>query len=445
MGKTKQEMIIMPHAVETERELLAQIIMDNEIIDKVTPYLPNHSVFYDSFHSNVWKGISEIRKNGDEVIDFNTLMAEIPPNVTVSSGSIGYELTGLTSSYFSSANAVSNAKIIYEKWLLRRVIQSAEQVKQVAYVKNSKANDVLTKLHRELELVIDMQIGENFDLNESIDSAIENMLEADSTIPFGIPQLDDLTGGMTKGEITVVAGRPGHFKTTTTINIVRNLLHEGRKVLVLNREMSNVEMLKKLIVMESESLSYESVRLGLLESDDLKQIEKVKSMMKDKYSNLIMFDNIFDLDGAMREVRKHKPDVVIDDYIGLISVGGIEDSRLRIDTIMKQYKWAAKKNDACVVLVSQLNRECENRHSKRPLLRDLRDSGSIEQDAEMILFMFYEWRYFFEESDIGEYGIDMILGKNRYGKTGKVTLGVLGNRCKLYNDKNEALTEAHSK
>ena len=438
-------MIIMPHAVETERELLAQIIMDNEIIDKVTPYLPNHSVFYDSFHSNVWKGISEIRKNGDEVIDFNTLMAEIPPNVTVSSGSIGYELTGLTSSYFSSANAVSNAKIIYEKWLLRRVIQSAEQVKQVAYVKNSKANDVLTKLHRELELVIDMQIGENFDLNESIDSAIENMLEADSTIPFGIPQLDDLTGGMTKGEITVVAGRPGHFKTTTTINIVRNLLHEGRKVLVLNREMSNVEMLKKLIVMESESLSYESVRLGLLESDDLKQIEKVKSMMKDKYSNLIMFDNIFDLDGAMREVRKHKPDVVIDDYIGLISVGGIEDSRLRIDTIMKQYKWAAKKNDACVVLVSQLNRECENRHSKRPLLRDLRDSGSIEQDAEMILFMFYEWRYFFEESDLGEYGIDMILGKNRYGKTGKVTLGVLGNRCKLYNDKNEALTEAHSK
>ena len=247
-------MIIMPHAVETERDLLAQIIMDNEIIDKVTPYLPNHSVFYDSFHSNVWKGISEIRKNGDEVIDFNTLMAEIPPNVTVSSGSIGYELTGLTSSYFSSANAVSNAKIIYEKWLLRRVIQSAEQVKQVAYVKNSKANDVLTKLHRELELVIDMQIGENFDLNESIDSAIENMLEADSTIPFGIPQLDDLTGGMTKGEITVVAGRPGHFKTTTTINIVRNLLHEGRKVLVLNREMSNVEMLKKLIVMESQSL-----------------------------------------------------------------------------------------------------------------------------------------------------------------------------------------------
>ena len=443
MAKRKDNIIVRPNAVDTERELLAQVIMDNDIIDKIMPYVPNHSVFYDTFHANVCKGIREIRKNGDEIIDLNTLMAEVPPHI--GTNGLAYELTGIVSDYMGSSNAVSNAKIIYEKWLLRRVIQSAEQVKQVAYVKNSQANDVLTKLHRELELVIDMQIGDNFDLNESIDSAIQNMLDADSTIPFGIPQLDDLTGGMTKGEITVVAGRPGHFKTTTTINIVRNLLHDGRKVLVFNREMSNVEMLKKLIVMESESLSYESVRLGLLEADDMHEIDKVKDMMKDKYKNLIMFDNIFDLDGAMREVRKHKPDVIVDDYIGLISVGGIEDNRLRIDTIMKQYKWAAKKNEACVVLVSQLNRECENRHNKRPLLRDLRDSGSIEQDAEMILFMFYEWRYFFEESDIGEYGIDMILGKNRYGKTGKVTLGVLGNRCKLYNDKNEALTEAHSK
>ena len=439
--KTAKNMIVMPSAVETERELLAQIIMDNDVIDKVTPYLPNHSVFYDNFHANIWKGIKEIRKNGDETIDLNTLMAEIPPSI--GKNGVGYELTGITGLYIGSSNAVSNGKIVYEKWLLRRVIQSAEQVKQVAFVKNSRANDVLTKLHRELELVIDMQIGENFDLNESIDSAIQHMLDADNTIPFGIPQLDDLTGGMTKGEITVVAGRPGHFKTTTTINIVRNLLHAGHKVLVFNREMSNLEMLKKLIVMESETISYENVRLGVLTAEDMNEIDLAKDMMKDKYKNLIMFDNIFDLDGAMREVRKHKPDVIVDDYIGLISVGGIEDNRLRIDTIMKQYKWAAKKNDACVILVSQLNRECESRHNKRPLLRDLRDSGSIEQDAEMILFMFYEWRYFFEESDLGEYGIDMILGKNRYGKTGKVTLGVLGNRCKLYNDKNEALQEAY--
>ena len=111
MGKVKDKIIIMPNAVDTERELLAQVIMDNEVIDKVMPYIPNHSVFYDTFHANVWKGIKEIRKNGDEIIDLNTLMAEIPP-VIGKNGSLGYELTGITGEYIGSSNAVNNAKII---------------------------------------------------------------------------------------------------------------------------------------------------------------------------------------------------------------------------------------------------------------------------------------------------------------------------------------------
>ena len=154
-----------------------------------------------------------------------------------------------------------------------------------------------------------------------------------------------------------------------------------------------------------------------------------------------MYDNIFDIEGSMREIRKHKPDVVVDDYIGLVSVSGIDDNRIRVDNIMKQYKWSAKKNRMAVLLVSQLNRECESRANKRPLLRDLRDSGSIEQDAEIILFMYYEWRYYMQESDMGEYGIEIILGKNRYGKSGSVKMGVAGDRCKIYSTSEEALTE----
>ena len=171
-------------------------------------------------------------------------------------------------------------------------------------------------------------------------------------------------------------------------------------------------------------------------------LEESKKRIRDKYKNLIMYDNIFDIDGSMREIRKHSPDVVVDDYIGLVSVAGVDDNRLRIDNIMKQYKWSAKRNDMSVLLVSQLNRECESRANKRPLLRDLRDSGSIEQDAEIILFMYYEWRYYLQESDMGEYGIEMILGKNRYGKSGRVKMGVAGDRCKIYSSSEEALTEA---
>ncbi len=287
-----------------------------------------------------------------------------------------------------------------------------------------------------------MQVGDGFDIDSLIDETVENMFDRDALIEFGYPKLDELTGGMTRGEITVVAGRPGHFKSTTTLNLVRNIIHRGYKVLVMNREMSNIEMMKKLIVLESEHLSYEKIRLGTLNDKDNDMLEQSKKNIRKHYKNLIMYDNIFSIEGSMREIRKHKPDVVVDDYIGLVSVAGIDDNRIRVDNIMKQYKWAAKKNKMAVLLVSQLNRECESRANKRPLLRDLRDSGSIEQDAEIILFMYYEWKYYVHESDMGEYGLEIILGKNRYGKSGSVKMGVSGNRCKIYSTPEEALTEA---
>ena len=166
-------------------------------------------------------------------------------------------------------------------------------------------------------------------------------------------------------------------------------------------------------------------------------------IIKENFDNLIMYDNIFDIERTMREIRKHRPDVVVDDYIGLVDVGGIDDNRLRVDSIMKQYKRASKTYDMCSLIVSQLNRECESRANKRPILRDLRDSGSIEQDAEMILFMYFDWRYNYQDSDDGENEIEVILGKNRYGRTGSVKMGVVGDRCSMFNDVDEAIGEKY--
>ena len=428
----------MPHATEIEKELLGQIIVDNAIIDKVIHYIPSDTIFYNEFHRSVWRGILDLRKKGTDDITLNTLIAEIPPSLATNE--MGYRLTQLCD-IASTANSENNAKILYEKWLLRNVILKSEQVRNVLNVKNSDARSVLEQLQHEIENVLDMQIGSGFDIDGLLDETFEKMFDKDSLIRFGYPKLDELTGGMTRGEITVVAGRPGHFKSTTTLNIVRNLIHSGYKVLVMNREMSNVEMMKKLIVLESEHLSYEKIRIGVLNEKEIDLLEEAKQSIRKNYKNLVMYDNIFDIEGSLREIRKHSPDVVVDDYIGLVSVAGIEDNRIRIDNIMKQYKWSAKKNNMAVLLVSQLNRECESRANKRPLLRDLRDSGSIEQDAEIILFMYYEWKYYMQESDMGEYGIEIILGKNRYGKSGSVKMGVAGDRCKIYSNSEEALTE----
>ena len=430
---------LSPHSSEAERLVLGQALIDNSVIDQIAHYIPEDKVFYETKHQQIWKSILDMHRDGAKVIDVVTITAKIPPNKN--NQSPAYYLSGLIEQVTTTANAEQYAKIIYEKWLLRKVIYQSEKIKGVMAVDGSEAYQLLQRLHREIEDILNLRVREDFSLSGLVDDTIENMMTTDNLVPFGLPKLDELTGGMTKGEITVIAGRPGHFKSTMMINIVKNLINEGKSVVVFNREMSNVEMMKKLIILESEALSYGNMRMGFFDDEANKDLDKARKSIKEKYKKLIMLDDVFDIDRAMREIRKHKPDVVIDDYIGLIDVIGMDDNRLRIDNIMKQYKRAAKTYGCAAILLSQLNRGCEERANKRPILRDLRDSGSIEQDAEMVLFMYYDYRYNYKDSNIGEYGIEVILGKNRYGKTGSALMGVIGDRCNIVNEPEIALNE----
>ena len=430
---------VAPHNLEAERLILGQALVDNSVIDQISQYIPEEQVFYNTGHQDIWKCILTLHREGATVIDPITIMSQMPDKTNLESP--GYYLTGLMEDVVSTANAEHYAKLVYEKWLIRKVILKSKRIEKVMDLDADGASQALQRLNREIEDILNLRIREDFNLNTLISDTVKHMTVTDNIIPFGYKPLDDLTGGMTKGEITVVAGRPGHFKSTMTINIVSNLLNRGQKVLVFNREMSNVEMMKKLIIIESQTLSYHTMRMGDFNDADKKELELAKNIITEKYQNLIMYDDVFDIDRAMREIRKHRPDVVVDDYIGLIDVIGVEDNRLRIDNIMKQYKRAAKTYGLAAILVSQLNRACEDRSNKRPILRDLRDSGSIEQDAEMILFMYYDWRYNYQDSMVGEHGIEVVLGKNRYGKTGSKVLGVVGDRCKILNTAEDAMYE----
>ena len=430
---------VAPHNLEAERLILGQALVDNSVIDQISQYIPEEQVFYNTGHQDIWKCILTLHREGATVIDPITIMSQMPDKTNLESP--GYYLTGLMEDVVSTANAEHYAKLVYEKWLIRKVILKSKRIEKVMDLDADGASQALQRLNREIEDILNLRIREDFNLDALLKDTVKHMTVTDNIIPFGYRPLDDLTGGMTKGEITVVAGRPGHFKSTMTINIVSNLLNRGQKVLVFNREMSNVEMMKKLIIIESQTLSYHTMRMGDFNDADKKELELAKNIITEKYQNLIMYDDIFDIDRAMREIRKHRPDVVVDDYIGLIDVIGVEDNRLRIDNIMKQYKRAAKTYGLAAILVSQLNRACEDRSNKRPILRDLRDSGSIEQDAEMILFMYYDWRYNYQDSMVGEHGIEVVLGKNRYGKTGSKVLGVVGDRCKILNTAEDAMYE----
>ena len=427
--------------LESEKALVASVLSDNSQIDRVIPIV-KAEMFYHGFHEVLWNKIVTLHKSGVKV-DLTTLTSQLT-NSDSPSGNPMYEVTGFFEYMAAPSNAVQYAKNIYEKYELRRLKVLTNELSNSIGHDNVKTVDSLTKIHGKIGNVLSVHGDNEFDLNSSLDNAIVDMYNKDNTIKFGFGPLDHIVGGMRRGEITVIAGRPGHFKSTMAVNVVHNLLEKGYKVLVFNREMKNESMLAKMIVAESKQVSYTRVVTGAYTKNDKEDIKVTKETLLKKYGDrLIMKDKSNDFESTVATIRQVKPDVVVDDYIGLATLRHVEDPRLRIDAIMKEYKLLCKSYDMCAILVSQLNRKCEDRPNKRPIPSDLRESGSIEQDSETILFMFYEWRYLGVGSKNGEYGIEIVIGKNRYGKTGRVELGVIGEKCKILDHHSVALAEKY--
>ena len=315
--------------------------------------------------------------------------------------------------------------------------KSATKLVDASYDNNGSVKEILSEHNKLIDELKNIQPSKQIDMSVLIDDMKDIMEQDSNLIPFNLAHLDSFAGGMTRKEITVVGGRPGHGKTTLVINIIRGLIYQGYNVMLFNREMSNTEMLKKMVVMESRELEYGSVRRNELEDDDKETFDTTAEIMKDKYKNLTMYDNIRSLDDCLREISKHKPDVVIDDYIQLIDVGqGYKDRRFEIEKIVQDYKWAVKQNNCSAILVSQLNRDIEKRFDPRPRMSDYAESGVIEQTAESAMFVFYG--YNFDSEKYNRYKSEVIVAKSRYGQIGTYPMGFNGNKCKFYNDYKEA-------
>jgi replicative DNA helicase len=219
------------------------------------------------------------------------------------------------------------------------------------------------------------------------------------------------------------------------LNILSNCIHQGLRVLLINREMTNVEMLKKLIALESGKISYGVIRRGVYDTITLAEVESTRKRIEELYSSdkFMMFDNLRDFTSASSQVKKFKPDVVFDDYIQLIKPNEkIDQRRLQLEEIVHGYKWVAKTNNCVVVLLSQLNRMLETR-AGYPKLSDLAESGSIEQVAENVFFVYYDYKIKLENSKLGKNVIELVASKVRYGNSGVARLGYNGDKVKIYN------------
>ena len=428
----------MPSSADAENSVLGCILMDGEdCFDKALPWIRNDDAFYIDNNKKIWQAIKVLRQKKDP-IDLITVSNELKENKETE---IAYYLSGLPDTIVTSANIENHAKIVWEKYVQREVRKTSYKMNGVSFDKYKKTMPLINKQLKWLEELRDLQPDRLNNLDAMVDEAVDYIKSGENVIKFGMYALDKPAGGMTRKEVTVLGGRPGHGKTTLMVNILKSLIEQGYKVMLFNREMSNTEMLRKLIVLESKSLLYGNIRRGEIKGLE-DQIDKAEKTIKKKYKNLIMYDDIRTLEDGIAEISKHKPDIVIDDYIQLITMDDNKDRRFQIEKIMQEYKWVAKKENCSALLLSQLNREIERRIDPYPRMSDYAESGVIEQTVENALFVFYGYNFDHENYDM--YESEIISCKTRYGVVGGYKVGFAGNRCGFYATRDQAVKDLKS-
>ncbi len=423
--------------IVAERAIMANILRDEDYFDKVAPYFKEEGVIEGYEVKLLWDRFKEL-KDKKVPIDLVSVCSTLTKED---------KLLGLTSDFVVGCSEVDSiesrtetyASQLYEKFLLKKVIKKAKEIQDKA---EGNFPDVYAKINEAHTLIgnlIESRPKKEFSVNEQLTQAINDISTKEKKlIDTGYQSINRFAGGLTRGEITIIGGRPGHGKTTCMLNLLVKAVSNGYRVILFNRELPNSEVFKKLICLESEKLSYSMVRKGIYNKSDLDELEKIRELMLKKYdsNNFLMFDDIRDFTSSVPEIKKFKPDIIFDDYIQLINTSSKDDRRFQIEKLVNDYKWLSKDMQCATVLVSQLNRNVEYRGSKVPQLSDLAESGSIEQVAENVFFVFYEYKAD-PKSKLGSNVITLCARKVRYGDTGTVNLGYDGDKCTIYNDLNE--------
>jgi len=433
--KDVKEARIPPSSDDAEQAVLGACLKGGRAtIEKSMAWIRDTEAFYWDENKKVWKILVSMYKS-NMAIDVVTVSAQ---HKEIYDDANAYFISGLFSDTVTTANIESYAKIVWEKHIQRLIGKASYGLYKNSYKNYDKTMDILLNHRRLTEELISLAPELKKDTDGIVDETISAMLTGSNIIPYNFWALDRPAGGMTRKEITVLGGRPGHGKTTLMVNIVRHLAENPKlKIMVFNREMSNTEMMKKIFVMESDELTYNLLRQDGTKDIIETNIEALEKSIKKKYKNVYMYENVRELDETMREIGKIQPDVVIDDYIQLIRTNdGNKDRRFQLEEIMQEYKWAAKKWNFAGLLLSQLNREIEKRIDPMPRMSDYSESGVIEQTAETAMFVFYG--YNFDPTSYDKYESQIITAKARYGQIGNFVVGFCGDRCKFYGRSSDA-------
>lgn len=431
-----------PHNVEAERAVIGAMMLNADAI-MVCSELLTSDEFYQQQYGIIFDALVEMYKDGVGA-DLVTLQNKLrEKEVTPELYSVEY-LGELLASVPTSANVKFYAEIVHEKAVLRRLIRVSEQVTKDCYMDSQPLEDILEDTEKGVFDVIQQRGGSEFEpirdvVLRTLDS-IEKAAKQKGNITgleTGFRDLDAKTAGLQKSDLILIAARPAMGKTAFVLNIAEYVaLHSNSTIALFSLEMSKEQLVKRMLAMNS-MVDSQKIRTGDLEDDDWDKL--VGSVRKIGNSNLVIDDTsgitASELRSKCRKLKIEQGlDLVIIDYLQLMTGAGKRKSDSRqqeISDISRSLKVMARELNVPVIALSQLSRAVESRPDKRPMLSDLRESGAIEQDADIVMFIYRDEYY---NPDSEKKGVaEVIVAKQRSGPTGPVELAWLSQYTKFGN------------
>ncbi|SFI69510.1 replicative DNA helicase [Thermoflavimicrobium dichotomicum] len=426
-----------PHNIEAEQAVLGAILIEPSVLLTVNERLRAED-FYRQSHQKLFQAINDLAQKG-EPVDLVTLTAELQDRKWLEEvGGVAY-LTELAGIVPTAANVEYYAQIVEEKAILRRLIRTATQIAASGYTGGEDVADVIDEAERKILEISQRRMRGGFIpignvLMESFEQ-IESMYNSQKGlkgIPSGFVDLDRMTSGFQKSDLIIIAARPSMGKTAFALNVAQNVaLRSGQTVAIFNLEMSAQQLVMRMLAAEA-NIDAQAFRTGNLKEEDWEKLTMAIGTLSE--APIFIDDTpgvtVFDIRSKLRRLQaEHGLGLVLIDYLQLITGRGGDSRQQEISEISRSLKLMAREFDVPVIALSQLSRAVEQRQDKRPMLSDLRESGSIEQDADIVAFL-YRDDYYNEDSEKKNIA-EVIIGKQRNGPVGKVELLFLKNYNKF--------------
>ncbi len=435
---------IPPHNEEAEKSVLGAVMLSKDALFDVMEEVRSGD-FYHEAHREIFDAVSDLfRRNAP--VDTLTVSEELKKRKTLEmAGGRAYVAT-LSTLVPSTANARQYGKIVAEKAALRNLIQKAGEIVEKSYQEKQPPEQVLDFAERSIFEIAQQRQRNDFSplkdvLLENI-NIIDKMSQLDGNltgITSGFLDLDAKTSGFQRSDLVIIAARPAMGKTAFALNIAQQAAIKGNaNVLIFSMEMSKEQLGQRLLAMESR-IEMQKLKTGDLERKDWDQISVAMDVLS--RASIYIDDtpgiSVMEIKNKCRRLKVEKGlDMVIVDYLQLMSMEGKTDNRQQEITALSRYlKLLAREMDCPVLVLSQLSRAPEQRTDHRPILSDLRESGAIEQDADMVIFLYRDEYY--NPEDTEKPGIcEIIISKHRSGPTGVVDLTWLGKYTRFVDKSN---------